>query len=132
MYSLYKLSCFTRSPSPEKGCNNTKVIYNNFLCVWYRQSADDTPLAFCVTLEGPSLFSVQGCLSKFSWILATNNTEYFVSLTDSDVQTFLEVEKKQNTKRETKSYHALVMAFLVAANEIKQLEDLTQANFDSQ
>lgn len=67
--------------------------------------------------------------------MATNNTEYFVSLTDSsvtDVQTFLEVEKKQNTKRETKSYHALVMAFLVAANEIKQLEDLTQANFDSQ
>ena len=64
--------------------------------------------------------------------MATNNTEYFVSLTDSDVQTFLEVEKKQNTKRETKSYHALVMAFLMAANEIKQLEDLTQANFDSQ
>ena len=64
--------------------------------------------------------------------MATNNTEYFVSLKDSDVQTFLEVEKKQNTKRETKSYHALVMAFLMAANEIKQLEDLTQANFDSQ
>ena len=64
--------------------------------------------------------------------MATNNTEYFVSLTDSDVQTFLEVEKKQNTKRETKSYHALVMAFLMAANEIKQLEDLTQANFDGQ
>ena len=64
--------------------------------------------------------------------MAINNTEYFVSLTDSDVQTFLEVEKKQNTKRETKSYHALVMAFLMAANEIKQLEDLTQANFDSQ
>ena len=64
--------------------------------------------------------------------MATNNTEYFVSLTDSDVQTFLEVEKKQNTKRETKSYHTLVMAFLMAANEIKQLEDLTQANFDSQ
>ena len=64
--------------------------------------------------------------------MATNNTEYFVSLTDSDVQTFLEVEKKQNTKRETKSYHALVMAFLMAANEIKQLEDLTQAKFDSQ
>lgn len=64
--------------------------------------------------------------------MATNNTEYFVSLTDSDVQTFLKVEKKQYTKRETKSYHALVMAFLVAANEIKQLEDLTQANFDSQ
>ena len=41
-------------------------------------------------------------------------------------------KKKQNTKRETKSYHALVMAFLMAANEIKQLEDLTQANFDSQ
>ena len=64
--------------------------------------------------------------------MAINNTEYFVSLTDSDVQTFLKVEKKQNTKRETKSYHALVMAFLMAANEIKQLEDLTQANFDSQ
>ena len=64
--------------------------------------------------------------------MATNDTEYFLSLTDSDVQTFLEVEKNQNTKRETKSYHALVMAFLMAANEIKQLEDLTQANFDGQ
>ena len=64
--------------------------------------------------------------------MATNDTEYFLSLTDSDVQTFLEVEKNQNTKRETKSYHALVMAFLMTANEIKQLEDWIQANFDSQ
>ena len=31
--------------------------------------------------------------------MATNNTEYFVSLTDSDVQTFLEVEKKTKYKK---------------------------------
>lgn len=34
--------------------------------------------------------------------MATNNTEYFVSLTDSDVQTFLEVEKKKYKKRNQK------------------------------
>ena len=32
--------------------------------------------------------------------MATNNTEYFVSLTDSDVQTFLEVEKKNKIQKE--------------------------------
>ena len=51
--------------------------------------------------------------------------EKSVSLTDSDVQTFLDGEENQNTKRET----ALVIAFLAAKNENRQLEDLPQADF---
>ena len=35
--------------------------------------------------------------------MATNNTEYFVTLTDSDVQTFLEVEKKKIQKEKPKA-----------------------------
>lgn len=64
------------------------------------------------------------------WLLTILNILYHLQTVMFKLS--LKWKKKQNTKRETKSYHALVMAFLMAANEIKQLEDLTQANFDSQ
>ena len=41
------------------------------------------------------------------------------------MQTFLDGEENQNTKRET----ALVIAFLAAGNENRQLEDLPPADF---
>ena len=41
------------------------------------------------------------------------------------MQTFLDGEENQNTKRET----ALVIAFLAAGNENRQLEDLPSADF---
>ena len=53
------------------------------------------------------------------------DAEKSVSLTDSDVQTFLDGEENQNTKKET----ALVIAFLAAGNENRQLEDLPPADF---
>ena len=34
--------------------------------------------------------------------MAANDTEKFVSLTDTDVQNFLEAEKNQNTRRQPK------------------------------
>ena len=56
-------------------------------------------------------------------------TKNSVSLTDSEVQTFLEGEKNQYTKRKTESYKALVLEFLSAENKIRQLEDLPLTDF---
>ena len=72
-----------------------------------------------------SLFSIQGRLSDFFRIIV-KNTEKSVSLSDSGVQAFLEGEENQNTERKTKVTNsvALVIKFLGAENEIRQLEDL--------
>ena len=51
----------------------------------------------------PSPFSIQGSLWEFSEITAAN-TEKSVSLTDSDVKTFLEGKENQYSKRKTKMY----------------------------
>ena len=56
-----------------------------------------------------------------------------VSLTDSDNQASQEGEESQNTERKTESYSnsvALVMAFLAAENENRQLKDFPRADFD--
>ena len=54
-----------------------------------------------------------------------------LSLTDSEVQTFLEGKKNQYTKEKPKVTYsvALVLAFLSAENENRQLEDLPLADF---
>ena len=51
----------------------------------------------------PSPFSIQSLLSKFSRIMAAKTLKNSVSLTDSDVQTFLEGEENQFRKRKTES-----------------------------
>ena len=58
--------------------------------------------------------------------MAVKSTEKSVSLSDSGVQAFLEGEENQNTERKTKVTNsvALVIKFLGAENEIRQLEDL--------
>ena len=49
----YKLRCYTRISSPEKSLNNTREkIRYLFTCVWHRQSAADTSLAFRATRSG--------------------------------------------------------------------------------
>ena len=65
-------------------------------------------------------------MSKFSRIMAAKTLKNSVSLTDSDVQTFLEGEENQFTKKKPKvSYFvALVVAFIAAENENRQIEDL--------
>ena len=55
----------------------------------------------------------------------------FVSITDSDVNTFLEGEANKNTQRKTQSDIALVNAFLLAENENRRLEDLPPADLDA-
>ena len=55
-----------------------------------------------------------------------------MSLTDNEVQSFLEGEENQHTKKnKPKVTHlvALVLAFLAAENENEQLEDLPLADF---
>ena len=54
-----------------------------------------------------------------------------VSLTDSEVQTFLEGEKNQYAKGKPKVTYsvALMLAFFAAENENRQLEDLPLADF---
>ena len=77
---------------------------------WYSQSAADTSLAFGATRSGrwmngePSRFSAQGSLSELSRIMAAKTLKKSVSLTDSEVQTFLEREENQYTRRKTESY----------------------------
>ena len=51
----------------------------------------------------PSRFSAQGSLSELSRIMAAKTLKKSVSLTDSEVQTFLEREENQCTKRKTES-----------------------------
>ena len=77
-----------------------------------------------------SPFSIEGRLSEFSWIMVakTQKIRKSVSLTDSDVQTFLEGKENQYTKEKPKVAYSVasVMAFLTAENE--NLEDMPQTN----
>ena len=127
--------------SPEKSCNNTREkIRYFFTCVWYRQSAADTSHAFRATRSGWwmngkafTILNPRSFVRIFSDYFCLK-TEIFVStLTDSDVQTFLEREENQKKKRKEKPkvtyLVVLVMAFLAAENENRPLEDLPQADF---
>ena len=63
--------------------------------------------------------------------MAAKTLKNSVSLTDSEVQTFLEGEENQLLKEKLKVMYsvALVLAFLSAENENRQLEDLPLADF---
>ena len=61
----YKLRCYTRISSPEKSPNNTREkIRYLFTCVWHRQSAADTSLAFHSLVKSTFLVS-KGLLCLF-------------------------------------------------------------------
>ena len=74
---------------------------------------------------------MQGSLSELSRIMAAKTLKKSVSLTDSAVQTFLKGEKTNTRKQKPKVTYsvALVLAFLVAGNENRQLKDLPLADF---
>ena len=87
-----------------------KKIRYFFTCVWYRQSAAErhTPFTPLGQVDEwtvkPSPFSIQCRLSEYFRIMSAKKTEIFVStLTESDVQTFLEREENQNTKWKTEN-----------------------------
>ena len=63
--------------------------------------------------------------------MAAKTLKKYLSLKDSDAQTFLEEEENQYTRRKPKVAYsvALVMAFVAAVNENRQLEDFPQTDF---
>ena len=71
----------------------------------------------------PSRFSIQGSLSELSRIMAARTLKKSISPTDSEVQTFLKGEENKYRKEKPKVTYsvALVMAFLAAENENRQL-----------
>ena len=104
---------YKRISSPEKSRNNTREkIRYFFTCVWYCQSAADTSHAFRATRSGWWMNGKAFTILNPRWFFRIFSdyfclkTEIFVStLTDSDVQTFLEREENQKkTKRKTESY----------------------------
>ena len=81
-----------------------------FTCVWYRQSAADTSLAFRATRSNEWTaksvpFSIQGRLSDFFGLWLPKHWKIRIA-TDSDVQTFLEGKDNQKEKNwgEKKDY----------------------------
>ena len=63
--------------------------------------------------------------------MASKTLQKSAPLTDSDIQTFLESEDNKRRKDKPKVMYsvALVMAFLAAENENRQLDDLPQVDF---
>ena len=63
--------------------------------------------------------------------MAAKTLKKSVSLTDSEAQTFLEGEENNILKEKSKVKYsaASVLAFLLAENENRQMEDLPLANF---
>ena len=79
----------------------------------------------------PSPFSIRGCLSEFSRIMAAKIWKIPIA-TDSDVQTLLGGEENQNTKEKKPKLTYLVAsvkAIPAAGNENRQLEDFPHAAF---
>ena len=78
----------------------------------------------------PSRFSIQVVCRSF-WNYGGWNTKKSVSLTDCEVQTFLEDEGNQYTKRKTESYifSGFGVSIFLGWNENRELEDLPLADF---
>ena len=105
IYLSHKVWCYTRISGPEKTRNNTseKISYL-FTCV---DIANQLLTRHTVRLmnERQSLHHSQyklfvGVFSNYGGY----NTKKFVSLADNEVQTFLEREETQHTKRKTESF----------------------------
>ena len=105
----YKLRCYTRILSPGKSRKNTleKVsffFFSESVYIANQLLTRHSPFAPLGQVDEwtakPSPFSIQG---RFVEIFCLN-TEKCVSLTNSDVQTFLEGEENQSRERKTDSY----------------------------
>jgi len=58
-------------------------------------------------------------------------SERFVSLTDEDVERFVEAEANKNTQRKMHSDVALMKSFLPNENETRQLQDIPPPELDA-
>ena len=78
-----------------------------------------------------NLYPIQGRLSEVFQIMVAKTPKNSISFRDSDVQTFLKGKKTKIRKEKPKVTFSvtLVMAFLAAENENRQLKGLPQADF---
>ena len=103
----YKLRCYTRISSPEKSLNNTREkIRYLFTCVWHRQSAADTSLAFRATRSGKA-FTILNPRSFFRdffglWLL--KHWKIRIAYRQWRSNFSLKGEENHNTRRKTESY----------------------------
>ena len=81
--------------------------------------------------ELQNLYPIQGRLSEVFQIMVAKTPKNSISLRDSDVQTFLKGKKTKIRKEKPKVTYSvtLVMTFLAAENENRQLKGLPQADF---
>ena len=138
IFLSHKLRCYRRISGLEKSRNNTREKLSYFFHVcWYSQSAADTSLAFGALRSGGwmngKVFTIlnTSCLSEGSRIMAAKalknpyrwHTVRF-KLSEKGKKTSILKEKPKVTYSV-----ALVLAFLSAENENRQLEDLSLADF---
>ena len=124
-------------PAPRKTVTTHVKNTIFFYVCWYRQSGNQTrhsPFAPLGQVDEwtakPSPFSVQGSLSEFSRIMAAGTLKNPYRL---QIETFKLSKKGRKTnirKGKVKVMYsaALVIAFLAAKNENRQLEDLPRAD----
>ena len=120
----------------EKPSQHTwKNLY--FFTCWYSQSAADTPLAFGATrsgwwMKGKALTILNtSCLSEFHQIMTAKTFKNPYRWQTERFKLSYKAKKTNKLKEKPKVTHsvALVLAFLSAENENRQLEDLPLANF---
>ena len=93
--------------SPKKSHNNTgekKYIFFHECLISLISCLHVTRLLHHSVMLMNEWQSPHCCLSEFPQIMAAKKTEKSVSLTDSNIQTFLEWEENQNVKRKNESY----------------------------
>ena len=107
-----------------------------FHVCWYGQSAADTPLAFGATRPGwwmnGKAFTIlnTSCLSEFHQIMTAKTFKNPYRWQTERFKLSYKAKKTNKLKEKPKVTHsvALVLAFLSAENENRQLEDLPPAD----
>ena len=108
----YKLRCYTRISSPEKSLNNTREkIRYLFTCVWHRQSASDTSLAFRATRSGYwmngkafTILNPRSFVRDFFGLWLLKHWKIRIAYRQWRSNFSLEGEENQKTRRKTESY----------------------------
>ena len=103
----YKLRCYTRISSPEKSLSNTREkIRYLFTCVWHRQSAADTSLAFRATRSGKAftILNPRSFVRDFFGLWLLKHWKIRIAYRQWRSNFSLKGEENHNTRRKTESY----------------------------
>ena len=141
LFSIYHINCgvIQGFPALRKAVTTHVKKYRFFFfhVCWYSQSAAYTSLACCATRSGWGMkgkaFTIlnTSCLSELSWIMATKTLKNPYRWQTMRFKLSWEGTKTNTLKEKSKVAYsvALVLAFLSAENENRQLEDLPLADF---